>query len=90
MLHLDQDQNREHLSTVSKLMVFAKSAFAQEGLIMSLLVRLLLFLAAPITALFVARDTLNFDIIQTMVATVLVTVIIFIFAFWPFRPKPKD
>lgn len=57
---------------------------------MSLLVRLLLFLAAPITALFVSRDALNFDIIQTMVATVLAALIVFIFAFWPYRPKPKD
>ena len=56
---------------------------------MSLLVRLLLFLATPITALFVSRDTLNFDIIQTLVATVLATVIIFIFAFWPYRPGRK-
>lgn len=56
---------------------------------MSLLVRLLLFLAAPITALFVARDTLNFDIIQTMVATVIATLIIAIFAFWPYIRKPK-
>ncbi|MGL5168802.1 MAG: hypothetical protein ACRC9K_23225 [Afipia sp.] len=57
---------------------------------MSLLVRLLLFLAAPVTALFVSRDALNFDIIQTMVAVALATLIIFIFAFWPYRPKPKD
>lgn len=57
---------------------------------MSLLVRLLLFLAAPITALFVSRDALNFDIIQTMVATALAALIVFIFAFWPYRPKPKD
>lgn len=57
---------------------------------MSLLVRLLLFLAAPITALFVSRDALNFDVIQTMVAVVLATVIIFVFAFWPYRPKPKN
>ncbi len=57
---------------------------------MSLLVRLLLFLAAPITTLFVSRDALNFDVIQTMVAVALATLIIFIFAFWPYRPKPKD
>lgn len=57
---------------------------------MSLLVRLLLLLAAPITALFVSRDALNFDIIQTFVATGLAALIVFILAFWPYRPKPKD
>lgn len=57
---------------------------------MSLLVRLLLFLAAPITALFVSRDALHFDVIQTMVAVVLATLIIFVFAFWPYRPKSKN
>ncbi len=57
---------------------------------MSLLVRLLLFLAAPITALFVSRDALNFDVIQTMVAVVLAALIVFVFAFWPYRPKSKN
>ena len=42
-----------------------------RGAIMSLLVRLLLALAAPVTTLFVARDNLNFGIIQTLVATVI-------------------
>ena len=55
---------------------------------MSLLVRLLLFLAAPITALFVSRDTLHFDIIQTFVAVTLATGIVGIFAFWSYRSKP--
>jgi hypothetical protein len=36
-------------------------------------VRLLLMIAAPITALFVARGALNFGVLQTFVATVLVT-----------------
>lgn len=57
---------------------------------MSLLVRLLLFLAAPITALFISRDALNFDVIQTMVAVVLAALIVFVFAFWPYRPKSKN
>lgn len=57
---------------------------------MSLLVRLLMFLAAPITALFVARDALNFEIIQTMVVTILIAVIAFIVAFWPFSKTGKS
>lgn len=56
---------------------------------MSLLVRLLLFLAAPITALFVSRDALHFDLIQTFVAVALSTVIIGVFAFWSYRSKPS-
>lgn len=56
---------------------------------MSLLVRLLLILAAPITALFVSRDALNFDVIQTIVATVLIAAVVFIVAFWPYIRKPK-
>lgn len=56
---------------------------------MALFVRLLLTLATPITALFVSRDSLNFGIIQTMVATVIATVIVAVFAFWPYLAKPK-
>lgn len=52
---------------------------------MSLLIRLLLALAAPITALFVARDALNFDVVQTFVAVALVAVLCIIAAFWPRR-----
>jgi predicted membrane chloride channel (bestrophin family) len=57
--------------------------------IMSLFVRLLLTLAAPITALFVARDSQHFDIIQTLMATVIATVVVAVFAFWPYIRKPK-
>lgn len=56
---------------------------------MSLLVRLLLTLAAPITALFIARDNEHFDIIQTLTATVIATVIIAVVAFWPYIRKSK-
>lgn len=56
---------------------------------MSLFVRLLLTLAAPITALFVARDSQHFDIIQTLMATVIATVVVAVFAFWPYIRKPK-
>lgn len=56
---------------------------------MSLFVRLLLTLAAPITALFVARDSQHFDIIQTLTATVIATAVVAVFAFWPYIRKPK-
>ena len=58
---------------------------------MSVIVRLFLTLAAPITALFVSREALNFDIIQTMVAVVLFTMAVAAVAFWPRRPtKPSS
>jgi hypothetical protein len=36
------------------------------------IVRCLLFLAAPIAALFVSRDALNFGIFEMLVATILI------------------
>lgn len=36
------------------------------------IVRILLFIAAPIASLFVARDALNFGFFQMIVATILV------------------
>lgn len=56
---------------------------------MSLFVRLLLILAAPVTALFVTRDSQHFDIIQTLVATVIATVVVAVFALWPYIRKSK-
>jgi hypothetical protein len=52
---------------------------------MDLIVRLFLVLAAPITALFVSRDALNFSIIQVMVAVALFVVSVAALAFWPPR-----
>ena len=40
------------------------------------IVRLLFVIAAPITALLVPRDALNFDLIQTFVAMLLVTALV--------------
>jgi len=54
---------------------------------MSLIARLLLLLAAPIAALFVARDALKFDIVQMVVAVGLFTVFVAAIAFWPRRRK---
>lgn len=39
---------------------------------MAWVVRFLLFLAAPIAALFVSRDALNFGIVEMLVAIVLI------------------
>ena len=43
---------------------------------MMILLRVLLFIAAPITALFVSRDALNFGVMQTLIAVILIA------AFW--------
>ena len=52
---------------------------------MDLIVRLFLVLAAPITALFVSRDALNFGVIQVMVAVALFVMLVAALAFWPRR-----
>ena len=55
---------------------------------LSWIIRILLAIAAPIAALFVARDTLNFSLIQTMIAIVLIVAFIAVAALWPSR-RPK-
>jgi hypothetical protein len=55
---------------------------------MSLIARILLLLAAPIAALFVARDALNFGVVQMIVATILFTAAVAAAAFWP-RRRPR-
>lgn len=42
---------------------------------MSLLVRLFMVSAAPVTAPFVSRDKLKFDIVQTIVAVTMLTAV---------------
>jgi hypothetical protein len=54
---------------------------------MNLILRLLFVLAGAITALFVARDALNFSIIQTFVAVLLVTAVVGAGSFWSLRRK---
>lgn len=54
---------------------------------MHLIVRLFLLLAAPITALFVSRDALKFDILQVIIAVILFTGLVAVLAFWPRRSK---
>ena len=54
---------------------------------MSLIVRILFILAAPIAALFVARDALNFGLVQTVVAMLLTVGIVFAVAVWSDRAR---
>ncbi len=49
------------------------------------IVRILFILAAPIAALFVARDALNFGLVQTLVAMLLVTGFVAAAAVWSNR-----
>ena len=54
---------------------------------MSAVFRILFIVAGAITALFVARDALNFTIIQTFVAVLLVTAIVGAGSLWSLRRK---
>jgi hypothetical protein len=47
------------------------------------LIRILMYVAALIAGLFVARDALNFDILQTMIAIVLIIGVLILVATWP-------
>jgi hypothetical protein len=50
---------------------------------MPLILRVLMFVAAPIAGLFVARDTLNFNILQTMITILLIVGVLILVAIWP-------
>ncbi len=54
---------------------------------MSVLLRILFIAAGAVTALFVARDALNFGIIQTFVAILLVTIALLAGSVWSWRRK---
>jgi len=54
---------------------------------MALILRLLAFIAAPIAGLFVARDSLNYDIVQTMIVILLIVAFLVVVALWPRRNK---
>ncbi len=67
---------------------------------MNLLLRPVMFFAAIIAGWFVARDAVNFNVIQMVVALFLITAIVAIAAFWetlsdwlkartPRTPKPN-
>jgi hypothetical protein len=53
----------------------------------SIIFRILFIIAGAITALFVARDALNFTIIQTFVAVLLVTAVVGAGSLWSLRRK---
>jgi len=55
---------------------------------LSWIVRILFVLAAPITALLVSRDALNFGLIQTMVAILLIVGFVALGAVWTAR-RPR-
>ncbi len=52
---------------------------------LSWIVRILLMMAAPITALLVSRDALNFGLIQTMVGILLIVAFVALGAAWTAR-----
>ncbi|AND89905.1 hypothetical protein ACVI1J_008928 [Bradyrhizobium diazoefficiens] len=51
------------------------------------IVRVLFTIAAPITALFVSRDALNFGLIQTIVTMLLVTALVGLIAAYSGRDR---
>jgi hypothetical protein len=52
---------------------------------LSWIIRILFILAAPITALLVSRDALNFGLAQTMVAIILMVAFVALGAAWTAR-----
>jgi hypothetical protein len=54
---------------------------------MSLILRIVFLLAGLITALFIARDALNFELVQTWVSIVLVIVVVGVASVWLRRRK---
>jgi hypothetical protein len=59
-----------------------------EVTIMDIIVRFFLLLAAPITALFVSREAMNFGVIQVLVAIALFVGLVAALAFWPRKSVP--
>jgi len=57
---------------------------------MAWIIRIFFIIAAPIAALLVARDTLNFDIVQTFVVIILMTALLGFGAAWTwYRPRSR-
>jgi uncharacterized RDD family membrane protein YckC len=52
------------------------------------IIRAILLLAAPIAALFVARDAVNFGVVETLVSIVLIVGFALAVAAWTLRKKP--
>ncbi len=53
------------------------------------ILRSLMFLAALITGLFISCDELNFDIVQTLIAIVLIAVSVLAGAVWTLLDRPS-
>lgn len=53
------------------------------------IVRIFLALAAPITALLVSRDALNFGLVQTFVAMILIVALVALAAAWTAPRGPR-
>jgi hypothetical protein len=51
------------------------------------IIRCLLLLAAPIAALFVSRDALNFGVFEMLVAVILMVGVVLAAAVWSLRGK---
>jgi hypothetical protein len=51
------------------------------------IIRGLFFVAAPIAALFVSRDALNFGIIEMLIAIILIVGFVMTAAAWTLRPS---
>ena len=52
---------------------------------LSWIVRILFILVAPLAALLVSRDALNFGLVQTMVAVILIVAVVAMAAAWTAR-----
>ncbi len=56
---------------------------------MAWILRVVLIIAAPLTALFVSRDALNFGVVETLVAVTLIAGLAVLAAVWP-RRRPDE
>ena len=54
---------------------------------MSVILRILFVIAGLIAALFIARDTLNFELVQTWVAILLAAVLFTVASLWALRQQ---
>jgi hypothetical protein len=52
---------------------------------MAWILRIVLIIAAPLAALFVSRDALNFGIVETLVAVILIAGAAVLVAVWTLR-----
>jgi len=53
------------------------------------IIRAVLFVAGPIAAMFVSRDALNFGVVETLVAVVLIVGLALAAAAWTLRKRPE-